>query len=528
MCFNRTLLIVLRQTITLNYLMAIVSVTPDRYSYLDFKSFFTKPVKVRLSRPVQKLINQSHERLKVLLSKGIRIYGVNTGFGNLSKIPISRKDQIQLQLNLVRSHAVGVGKPLDKGLTRLVLFLKLLTFAKGISGVRLEVARQVSRFLNHDILPVIPRKGSVGASGDLAPLAHVALSLIGEGEALFRDRVVPTLLALKEVGIAPLSLQPKEGLSLINGTQVSTALAVKALLSADTLLKTADLAGALSVEATLSSRNAFIAAIHQLKCHPGQQQSARNIWKILEGSEIVLSHKDCNRVQDPYSIRCIPHVHGSSRDVFKAARVMIDNEINSVSDNPLIMDTGVVYSSGHFHAEPVAQALDMLAIAMSEIGAISERRIHLFMKGIDDKIPPFIAHNPGLESGYMVAQVTAAALASENKSLSHPASVDSIPTSAGHEDFVSMAPWAGRKALRIMENVTFILAIEILIAVNSILAYHKRLKPGHGTRMIIDCLKKDVHFTQGDRPLSKDIGIVSEMIKNGKIVNTVQKYLELE
>jgi histidine ammonia-lyase len=508
--------------------MAIVPISLRTYTFHDFTPFLARPVRVRLSREAQQSIRLSHQRFLQVLDREEKIYGVTTGFGKLSQVTISPADQQQLQFNLVRSHAAGVGAPFDPGITRIILFLKLITFAKGASGVRLVVARQVADFLNHDILPLIPRQGSVGASGDLAPLAHLALALIGEGEVLFQERVIPSMLALREVGLQPLTLQPKEGLSLINGTQVSTALAVKALLRAETLLKTADIAGALSVEASLSSQRIFHPAIHRLKQHPGQQLVARNIYRLLDGSEIVASHEDCERVQDPYSIRCIPHVHGASRDGFTYVREIVDREINSVSDNPLILPDGQIATSGHFHGESLAQALDTLAVAMSEIGAVAERRIHFFMKGITDKIPPFLANHPGLESGFMLAQVTAASLASENKTLAHPASVDSIPTSGGHEDFVSMAPWAGRKVLRILNNVARILAIELLVAATATVVYHRGLRPGIGTAPLIALLKKHIDFTPGDHPPHEKIAHLVELINTGKIVQSVQKQVSLE
>lgn len=508
--------------------MSAFSITHKTYSVQDFRPLLVRPVRATLSHEVQNSIRESHRRFLALRSTGKRIYGVTTGFGDLSRVSITPEEQVQLQYNLVRSHAAGVGDPLDAGLTRIVMLLKLITFGQGASGVRLEMAQQIQQFLNHDILPVIPRKGSVGASGDLAPLAHMALALIGEGDVHFQDRIVPGIIAMKEVGLEPLTLEPKEGLSLLNGTQVSTALGIKALLEAEDLLHLADVAGALSVEASLSTRNIFRTSIHKLKQHPGQQASARNLWKLLEASEIVKSHKQCDRVQDPYSMRCIPHVHGASREMVAFVKSVVENEINSVSDNPLILKNGEVHSSGHFHAESVAQAMDALAITMSEIGAIAERRIHFFMKGISDKIPPFVAYNPGLESGCMLAHVSAAALASENKTLAHPASVDSIPTSAGQEDFVSMAPWAGRKVLRILDNVTHILAVEFLVAAQSTLEFHSNLKPGKYTQPILDYLHREIKFSNGDHPIHNDINILVDMIRSGRLLTLVHKHTNLE
>ncbi|MBU0529444.1 histidine ammonia-lyase [bacterium] len=507
--------------------MLTVPVEHKKYCIEDFKPFLENPIRVHLSPQVKKSIKESHRIFIELQKKKIKIYGVNTGFGKLSQVSIDKKDQIQLQLNLIRSHAAGVGKPIDFGLVRIIMFLKLLTYAKGVSGIRQDVADKIVEFLNHDILPVIPRKGSVGASGDLAPMAHMALALIGEGEVHFQDRIIPSLLALKEIGLAPLQLHPKEGLSLINGTQVSTAFAVKALSEAQNLFLTADIIGALSVEASLSSRNVFRASIHKLKDHNGQQLVAKNIWNLLKNSEIVASHINCEKVQDPYSIRCIPHIHGASRESYQNSKKIIEHEINSVSDNPLILPDGSVHGSGHFHAEYVAQAMDNLAIAMSEMGAISERRINYFMKDIEPSIPPFVVSQPGIESGCMIVHVTAAALASENKTLAHPASVDSISTSAGQEDIVSMAPWAGRKALKILENVTYILAAELLVAARATTLFHRKLNPGVGTKPVLDLVNKYIKIQNGDHSYSKDLEVIAELIRSGKIVKAVLKNVKI-
>ncbi len=508
--------------------MRTLSISNSFLHTSDLKSFLDVPGKVRLSPDVRKRISKSHRHLRMLLTGGQKIYGVNTGFGKLSQVSIPENDQKKLQLNLVRSHSAGVGKPFDHGITRLTMILKLMTLAKGYSGVRNEVAGQLVDFINHDILPIVPRQGSVGASGDLAPLSHIALGLIGEGDVHFQDRIMPAIVAIKGAGLKPLVLEAKEGLSLINGTQVSSSLGIKALVNAEIILKTADIAGAMSVEGGLASRNVFASKLHRLKNHKGQQQSAKNVWNFLKNSAIIESHEDCDKIQDPYSLRCIPHVHGSSRELFKTAREMVENEANSVSDNPLIFSDKEFISGGHFHAEAVAQALDTLSIAMSEIGAISERRIHYFMKGIEDKVPMFVAQNPGLESGFMMAQVTAASLASENKTLAHPASVDSIPTSAGHEDFVSMAPWAGRKCLRIMNNIFQILAIELYVAATVISEFHSNLKPADCSKKVINLLRKHVNLSKGDHPLYKDMGEVNELIRSGKILNTVSKIMKLE
>ena len=508
--------------------MAGLSLSDRTFTLRDFIPFLEGPQPVHLTPGAKRLVNTSHELLSRALNDGVRIYGVTTGFGDLSQVDISAEDQRQLQLNLVRSHAAGVGEPLEGGLTRLVMVLKTITLLRGYSGVRLAVLEQLVDFLNQDLLPVIPSQGSVGASGDLTPLAHLALALVGEGKVSLQGRILPSLVALKEVGLTPLTLEPKEGLSLINGTQVSTALAVKALIIAHRLLQTADAIGALSVEGSLCTAAVFNPRIHTLKKHPGQQLVAKNLWELLEESEIVRSHQECDRVQDPYSFRCLPHIHGTARDVFTAVETMIVREINSVSDNPLILKDGQVVTSGHFHAEPVAQAMDNLAITMAEVGAMSERRTHFFMKGIPPAVPPFVASNPGLESGYMMAHVTAAALASENKTLAHPASVDSLPTSAGQEDIVSMAPWAGRKCLQILTHIAQILAVELLVSSSAIAKFHFPKKCGKGTSVLMDVVQEKIHIPSGDVPLQDTIQLLSELILSGKLINPVSKAINLE
>ncbi|MED5256032.1 MAG: histidine ammonia-lyase [Candidatus Neomarinimicrobiota bacterium] len=504
--------------------MKALSITNKTCSLDYFLPCLNGPVKVRIDSDTRKSINQSHKIFLELLSNGQKIYGVNTGFGDLSSISINENDQKQLQLNLLRSHATGVGKSFDLGITRIIMVLKLINWSKGVSGVRLKLVQLLKELLNHDILPVIPRQGSVGASGDLAPLAHMALPLIGEGLVNFQERIMPAMLAMKEVGLDPIILEPKEGLSLINGTQVSTAIAIKACLEAENILKVADLSGALSVEASLSSRSVFKSDIHKLKNHPGQRIVASNIWNLLNKSEIVSSHKNCDRMQDPYSFRCIPQVHGICRENYKCVKNIVENEANSVSDNPIIMPNGKVLNSGHFHAESIAQAMDNLAIAIAEIGSIAERRIHYFMKGISDNVPSFIASNPGLESGFMTAHVTAASLVSENKVLTHPASVDSISTSGGQEDFVSMAPWAARKCLRVIDNVRNILSIELLASTTINELFHTPLKMANAFIPVLKLMKKHVHYSKTDRPLHSDIKVISELIKSKQILNSIKNY----
>ncbi len=508
--------------------MENLSISPRSFSYKDFAPLFKGPVKVSITKESVKNLKRSRQLLLSQIEAGKIIYGVNTGFGKLSQHSIKPRDQKQLQLNLVRSHASGFGDPLEPGVVRSIFILKLLTYVKGYSGVRPQVANKIIQFLNKDVLPIIPEKGSVGASGDLAPLGHLALAMVGEGSVLYQGRTMSASTAIKKAGIKPLVLHPKEGLSLINGTQVSTALGIKALLDGEMLLKTADIAGALSVENSFSSRNVFNKEIQYLKKHPGQRTVANNILKLLHGSKIVQSHKNCDIVQDPYSFRCIPHIHGASRDSFFMAADIINNEINSVSDNPLVLTNGKIANSGHFHAEHVAQSLDILAIAMSELGAISERRSHYFMKGIDHKIMPFVANNPGLESGYMIPHVVASALVSENKTLAHPASIDSIPTSGGHEDFVSMAPWSGLKLFQIQKNIANILAIELFIAGAANYQASNGIKPGRGTGSVLKFLNSFCRYSTGDRFYKKEIDLILGSIITGELINNILNKTNLE
>ena len=492
-------------------------------SWDDLSHLVISPGRLKISSQTKKLIKISNDALKDILKKGQLIYGVNTGFGKLSSVSIDQSDIKQLQLNLVRSHAAGIGKPFNIGIVRVAMALKILTWSKGYSGVRPKLVNQLIAMLNKDIIPLIPSLGSVGASGDLAPLSHLACAMIGEGDVIYKGKTLSSKKALHSERLKPVELNAKEGLSLINGTQVSTALGVKALFEARNLLYSADIISALTVESSLTTRQVFNSSIHKLKKHRGQNISAKNIYNLLNGSEIVSSHKDCDKVQDPYCMRCIPHIHGTSWEVFSNTEKTINNEINSISDNPLIFPNRSIRNSGHFHAEPVAQALDSLSVAISEIGAISERRIHYIMKGADGNLPMFGAVNSGLESGYMIAHVTATSLASENKTLAHPSSIDSITTSGGLEDIVSMAPWAGRSCLQIIENVRRILAIELLVSGNINHRFHQKLSSSKSLRALTLLLKQAKVLSMKDRVYSKDIEKVEDLLKKNKVFSTVNK-----
>jgi histidine ammonia-lyase len=434
------------------------------------------------------------------------VYGINTGFGKLASTRISNDHLAELQRNLVLSHSVGTGEPLAPAVVRLVLATKVVSLARGHSGVRPALVDALLALFNAGVTPRIPAKGSVGASGDLAPLAHLACVLIGEGEAFTSDgKIVNGAEALAMVGLEPFVLKAKEGLALLNGTQVSTALALSGLFGAEDVFASAMISGALSLEAIQGSIKPFDPRIHAARGQAGQIAVAAAMLELFEGSEIVPSHADCGRVQDPYSVRCIPQVMGACLDnLTHAARVLMI-EANAASDNPLVFaDTGEVISGGNFHAEPVAFAADILALAIAEIGAMSERRIALLVDSNLSGLPPFLVRDGGLNSGFMIAQVTAAALASENKSLAHPASVDSLPTSANQEDHVSMATYAARRLTDMVNNTAVVVGIEAMAAAQGI-ELKRPLKSSALIEAEFDAIRSRVAFLDRDRYLAPDL-----------------------
>lgn len=469
--------------------------------------------RVTLARTARGRMQASVEVVREVVRTGRVCYGINTGFGALARQHISHDQLVQLQYNLVRSHACGVGEPLAPVVTRRILLLKANSLAIGNSGIRPEVVEALLAFLNRDVLPVIPAKGSVGASGDLAPLAHLALALIGEGEAEHGGKRLEGKAVLDAAHVSQIQLQAKEGLALLNGTQMSAALAIEGLLQTRNALLSAIVIGALTLEGLAGSYSPFDARIHAVRNLPGQIKVAEWFRSLLTGSGIWRSHQDCDRVQDPYAVRCMPQVFGAVCDTLAHAAGVLARECNSVSDNPLIFGEDVL-SGGNFHAEPLAFVADFLAIAATELGTMSERRTDLMLRKINPRLEMFLARTPGVESGFMLAHVTAAALASENKTLAHPASVDTIPTSAGQEDHVSMAPWAGIKLLQILENLHHILAIEALAAGAAIEAQ----RPLHSTPQLEKAL---VHIRgvaaahTGDRRLDKDINQLAAQLSRG-------------
>lgn len=420
-------------------------------------------------------IEAARAAVESALASGRAIYGVNTGFGKLAQTRIPANEIAHLQRNLVLSHSAGVGAPLAEPIIRLVLALKIASLARGYSGVRRVVVERLLDLLNHNVLPEIPEQGSVGASGDLAPLAHLSSVLIGEGRATLDGEAMSARAALTKAGLHPLELEAKEGLALLNGTQVSTALALVNLFAAEANIEAAFIAGALSTDAVKGSDTPFDPRIHAARGHRGQIEAAKTLRALMAGSEIRKSHLNCERVQDPYSLRCQPQVLGPCLEVMEHAASVFAIEANAATDNPLVFEDGSVLSGGNFHAEPVALAADALALAIAEMGALAERRIALLIDSSLSGLPPFLAAESGVNSGFMIAHVTAASLASENKSLAHPASVDSLPTSANQEDFVSMATFAARRLSSMNANTSNILAIELLAAAEG-LEFHRPLK----------------------------------------------------
>jgi len=466
---------------------------------------------VALAASAREGVARARATVEKLIAENAVVYGVTTGFGDLARVKIPPDQLKAVQLNLLRSHAAGVGEPLSEPETRATLLLRANVLAKGYSGVRPVVIERLCELLNRGVHPVIPSRGSVGASGDLAPLSHLALVLIGEGEAFYEGKRLSGAEALKRAGIEPIVPEAKEGLALINGTQPSLAVGLLALLEAENLADTADVAAALALDALRGTPVAFDERIQALRPFPGQARSAANLRRLNQGSEIRESHRDCGRVQDAYSLRCAPQVHGAVRDALAYARRVFETELNAGTDNPLVFaDKGEVLSGGNFHGQPLALALDVLAIALVQLGNISERRIERLINPALSELPAFLTKQPGLHSGMMMAQVTAAALASENKGLAHPASVDSIPTS-GNEDFVSMSMGAALKARRVADNVKTILAVELLCACQGI-DLLAPLKTGKLAQQAHAAVRRAVPMLDADRVLAPDIEAVRVLI----------------
>jgi histidine ammonia-lyase len=504
--------------------MASVLVDGNSLTLADVLAVARGIAGVGLSPAVMPRIERARAYIDRILQEDVPVYGVTTGFGKFAEVRVSGDDARALQRNLVFSHCCGVGVPLGPEETRAMMLLRANVLAKGYSGIRPIVLETLLAALNAGVLPVIPSKGSVGACGDLAPLAHLTAVLIGAGEAVYQGRRMPGGAALQEAGIAPVVLEAKEGLALINGTQMMTGVGALSLLEAENISKAADVASAQAVEALRGTLTPYLSLTHLLRPHPGQMATARNLLRLLEDSEILASHATCSKVQDAYSLRCAPQVHGAAKDALSFVRGVLEVEINAATDNPLVfVDEAKVVSGGNFHGQPIAQAMDILAIAVSQLANISERRVECMMDpSTSDHLPAFLTKSGGLNSGLMMAQVTAAALVSENKTLAHPACVDSIPTSANKEDFVSMGAFAAVKAREVVGNVLRVVAIELLCGAQG-LEFRAGLRPGRGVAAAHDFIRKAIPPLEDDRPQSPDIEALSEMVRDGSLVRRVEE-----
>ena len=487
----------------------------------DVVAVATRGVSVSVADRARASIAAARAQVDGLIAGGLPVYGITTGVGQLASVRISPADASRLQLNIVRSHAAGVGPPLPEEAVRAMMLLRAHGLALGHSGVRPEVVELLVACLNRGIHPVVPEQGSVGASGDLAPLAHLALALIGEGDVLSGGRREPAAAALQREGLAPLRLAPKEGVALVNGTQLMTAIGALAASRARRLCSTADVVGAMSLEALRGCSAAFHPRLHQARPHRGQQASAANVRKAIAGSALVDS--DPERVQDAYSLRCLPQVHGAARDVLSYAGGVIEVEINAVTDNPLLFpDEALVLSGGNFHGQPVALALDFLGAALTGLGTMVERRIERLVNPALSGLPAFLSPDGGLRSGLMLAQYTAAALASENKVLAHPASADSIPTSANQEDHVSMGAAAARKAAQIVANVEQIVGIEVLCAAQALEFLGGRAAgAGRGTAAAYAAVRERIPALEDDRVLAPDLAAAASLVRDGRLLDAV-------
>ena len=479
--------------------------------------------RVALADTAAKAIVETRDLVEKWIDDEKIIYGMTTGFGALSDVTISKEQTRQLQKNIIMSHAAGVGRPLNEESVRAVMALRIKDLANGHSGIRLETVNCLIALLNHGVCPIVPEQGSVGASGDLAPLAHLALVLIGQGEAIYQGKCMSGAAALAACQMEPIHLAAGEGLALVNGTQVMTAIGALAVHDSERLAKSADIVAAMSLEVLMGSRTEFDPRIHRVRPHRGQADSADNLYRITQNSEIISSHKDCNRVQDAYTLRCSPQVHGASKDAIGYAKGVLEIEMNASTNNPIIFSENEEFLlGGNFHGQPVALALDFLCIGVAELANISERRIERLVNPQLSGLPAFLVKDGGLNSGFMIAQYTAAALVSENKVLSHPASVDSIPTSANKEDHVSMGTISARKCRDVVQNAERVIAIEFLCAAQAMDLF-TNMKPGSGTWQAYRTIREAVKPLAQDRVLSVDIERMADLIKTGAIITAVEE-----
>jgi len=508
--------------------MKSVELTGKHLNLTIISTFLAEQGPVSLAPGVRKQVQAARD----LVLKNIRehqvVYGINTGFGKLAQVQISGDDLDTLQLNLLRSHACGVGEPIDTELVVLMMLLKVNNLAAGYSGCSMEVVEKLLELLNKRIIPVVPRRGSVGASGDLAPLSHMSLPLIGEGDVFYNGERQASQRLVAEGIYEPVRLGPKDGLSLINGTQYSTTLIAFAVLEAAKIVLLSELAVAMSVEAELATDVPFRPEIHKLRRQKGQITTAKHLLSFLRDSEIVKSHLHCKKVQDPYSFRCAPQVLGVSRDALRFAEDIVENELNAVTDNPLVFaGQGEILSAGNFHAEPLAFAGDQLCIALTELGNISERRIANLTDSAMSNLPAFLVTASGVNSGFMIAHVTAAALCAENRTLSNPASVQNIPTSANQEDHVSMAPNAGLKLLQVIRNLKTIVWIELLVAAQG-MDFRKPRKGGRATQRGYDRIREMVDFLSHDRVMYPDLAKADELFSDQLFISEISAIADQE
>ncbi len=488
----------------------------------DIVNVARKGYKVELDPDAKQLVTECADSVSEWVKEGRVVYGITTGFGDLSTVVIPREQSRQLQENLLMSHACGFGEALPEDFVRAIMLLRINTLTRGYSGISLATLTQLVEYLNLGIHPVIPRQGSVGASGDLCPLSHLAITLIGLGDVIYQGKKIPTSEALKIVGMKPVELMPKEGLALNNGTTVMTGIASLCVYDAMKLAKNADIAAALSAEALHAVPYAFDKRTHDLRPQVGQSIVAENMRRMLEGSEIIDTFKK-DRVQDAYSLRCLPQVHGASRDAINYVLNVINIEINSVTDNPIIFHKdGEAISGGNFHGQPIAMAMDFFGIAVAELADISERRVARLVDHKMSDLPPFLVAESGVNSGFMIPQYTAAAIVSENKVLAHPSCVDSIPTSAGQEDHVSMGGYSARKGLTILNNTSRVIAIEMLNAAQG-MDFRAPLKPGRGTASAYKAFRQEIPFYAKDQYMQPLMLKSLELVKNGTILDAVEK-----
>jgi len=502
--------------------MAKLELGIDFFSIEDFFELMLQS-DISLSEKAKSKIIISFNNVQNIVNSSKTVYGINTGFGPLCDTKINKEETSLLQHNLLISHAVGVGNPISKNLSKIMLLAKAHSLAKGFSGISLEVIERILFFINNDLIPVVPSQGSVGASGDLAPLAHLFLPIIGEGYFWHKDASIPASEMLKINKLKPLTLGAKEGLALINGTQFILAHSLQSLQKFNYLLNLADYIGAMSCEAFHASYKPFLESLHQLRPYIGNQQVAAKLYSLLHQSENANSHRDCERVQDPYSIRCMPQVHGASRNAFKHLQELTEIELNSVTDNPIILDENTAISGGNFHGQPLAMALDYCCIAASEIGNISDRRCYLLLEGQYD-LPKLLIEKSGLNSGFMIPQYTTAALCTENKTLCFPASADSIPTSMGQEDHVSMGSISGRKLMFIIENVHKILAIELLYACQG-MEFRRPKKMCLELENIHSLVRKYISKLENDRLIGNDIQEAIKLIDSKEFKKLIEVFI---